>query len=94
LQEQFSLSSESVVWRALCFLALAVSIAAAICTNLMRSQDTAGKVSAAEAANAELDSLKTMLEFGNLRLDPALELYRQSTVKVAFVDEKLTGLPT
>jgi len=37
-----------------------------------------------------LDSLRTMLEFGDIKLDPALRMYQQSIVKVSFVDEKLS----
>jgi exonuclease VII small subunit len=90
VKDGVGLSTESLVWRVLCFLALGVSVVAAICVNLMRPQNTAGRVSAAEAANAELDGLRTMLEFGDIKLDPALRMYQQSIVKVSFVDEKLS----
>ena len=86
-------STDAPVWRTLCALALAVSVVAAICTNLMRSQNSAARISAAETANAELDSLQTMLEFEQVRLDIGLKLYQQSVAKVSFVDEHLTGRP-
>jgi exonuclease VII small subunit len=84
-------TTDSPVWRSLCALALVVSVVAAICTNLMRSQNATARISAAETANAELDSLQTMLEFGQVRLDVGLKLYQQSVAKVSFVDERLTG---
>ena len=86
-------ATDSPVWRTLCAGALAVSVIAAICTNLMRSQNSTARISAAETANAELDSLQTMLEFGQVRLDVGLKLYQQSIVKVAFVDENLSARP-
>ncbi|MCE7008143.1 hypothetical protein LWC34_35800 [Kibdelosporangium philippinense] len=89
VQGQLGLPSESIVWQVLCLLALAVSIIAAICAALVRSQDNSSQVAAAEATNAELYGLKTMLEFGNLNVVPALGFYQQSVAKVAFVDEKL-----
>ncbi|MEV4316278.1 hypothetical protein [Actinocrispum sp. NPDC049592] len=91
VKDSVGFATDSVVWRLLCYLALAVSVVAAVCTNLLRSQNHAGKVTAAEAANAELDSLRTMLEFGHINLDPALRMYQQSIAKVAFVDEKLNA---
>lgn len=86
-------ASDAPIWRSLCAVALLVSVVAAICTNLMRSQNAVARISAAETANAELDSLQTMLEFGQVRLDIGLKLYQQSIAKVSFVDERLSGRP-
>jgi exonuclease VII small subunit len=88
-QTMFGFSTESAVWQLLCIGALVVSVVSVICTNLLRSQDTAARISSAEAANAELAGLQTMLEFGELRLEPAVKLYQQCVLKVAFIDEQL-----
>ena len=45
------------VWRTLCLLALLVSVARAILTNLGKAQDDVGRLSSAEAASAELEGL-------------------------------------
>lgn len=77
-----SLPSDSIVWRSLCLLALAVSIVAAITTNLARSQDTARRITAAESANAELEGLRTLVEFGQVPVGEAAKLYQQYVVKI------------
>src|SRR5688572_7639102 len=82
-----NLSSDSVVWRVLCLFALLVSVSAAVLTNISKSQDDVGQLSTAEAANAELEGLSTLLEFGHLSVQDAVKLYQQYSVKIPFVDE-------
>jgi hypothetical protein len=55
VQGALGLVSESSVWRVLCLLALLVSVAAAILTNIGKAQDDVARISTAEAANAELE---------------------------------------
>jgi hypothetical protein len=86
VQQALSLRTDSLVWRFLCLLALLVSVGAAILTNIAKTQDAGTRLSAAEAAGAELEGLTTLLEFGHLPLDEALKLYQQYAVKVSFVD--------
>lgn len=81
------LPSQAVVWRVLCFLALAVSVVAAIATNLARSQDPEGKIAKAEAANAELEGLRTMVEFGRVAVGAAAEQYQHCVAQIPWVDE-------
>jgi hypothetical protein len=88
VQQSLGLSSDSVVWRFLCLAALIVSVAAAILTNIARSQDVVTRLSAAEAAGAELEGLTTLLQFGHLPLEEAVKLYQQYAVKVSFVEEE------
>jgi hypothetical protein len=87
VQKSLGLSTDSLVWRFLCLGALVVSVSAAILTNLAKSQDVATRLSAAEAAAAEMEGLTTLLEFGHLPLDEAVKLYQQYAVKISFVDE-------
>jgi hypothetical protein len=82
-----SLPSDSLVWRCLCFLALAVSVVAAIATNLARSQDIERKIAAAELANAELEGLRTLVEFDQVEVGDAVKQYRQSVAKIPWVEE-------
>ena len=84
---QLDLRSSSLVWQPLCIAAFVVALAAAIAANLHRSQDLPGHVSAAEACRAELESLLTMLDFHDLPLADAAELYEQCMRKVPFIEE-------
>jgi cytochrome bd-type quinol oxidase subunit 2 len=83
----FNLSSDSVVWRVLCLFALLVSVGAAVLANISKSQDDVAQMSTAEAANAELEGLSTLLEFGHLSVQDAVKLYQQYSVKIPFIDE-------
>jgi hypothetical protein len=87
LQNTFGLQSDSYVWRVLCLLALLVSVGSAVLTNLSRSQDDVARLSTAEAANAELEGLGTLLQFGHLPVQDAVKLYQQYSVKIPFIDE-------
>ncbi|WP_427015428.1 hypothetical protein ACQCSX_11350 [Pseudarthrobacter sp. P1] len=87
VQGSLGIEDSSTVWRVLCLVALLVSVAAAVATNLSKSRDLDGRVTAAETCNAELEGLETMLEFGQLPLQDAVKLYQQYVAKVPFVDE-------
>jgi hypothetical protein len=86
VQKAFGLASDSTVWRTLCLLTVVVSAAAAVLTNMSKTHDDAGQIGAAEAADAELDGLATLLRYGHLSMDDAVKLYQQYTVKIPFVD--------
>ncbi len=77
----------SYVWRTLCFLSLLVSIGAAILTNVAKPQEAAAQLSAVEAADAELEGLSTLLEFGHLSVEDGVKLYQQYVTKIPFVDD-------
>ena len=83
-----SLSSPSFVWRPLCIAAFVVAVAAAVAANLHRSYDLPAQVAAAEACNAELESLLALLEFDDLPMHKAVEHYQQSIRKIPFVSEQ------
>jgi hypothetical protein len=74
-------------WQPLCIAAFVVALAAAIAANLHRSQDLPAHVSAAESCRAELESLLTMLDFHDLPLPEAAELYQQCVRKIPFIEE-------
>jgi hypothetical protein len=87
VQSALNLQSDSYVWRVLCLLTLLVSVAAAVLTNLSKAQDDVGRLSTAEAANAELEGLSSLLQYGQLTVEDAAKLYQQYSVKIPFVDE-------
>ncbi|MDJ0357583.1 hypothetical protein [Paenarthrobacter sp. PH39-S1] len=87
VQHILSLQDDSTVWRVLCLAALVTSVSATIATNLSKSQDISAEVIAAEACNAELEGLRTSLEFGMLPIREAVKLYQQYVAKVPFVED-------
>lgn len=91
VQRGFSLESSSIVWRVLCLVATLVSLVAVISVHLNKSQDVASQLSAAEACNTELEGLQTLLEFAQLPVYDAVELYQKYIAKIPFVEEKSAG---
>lgn len=85
VQRGLSLPESSVVWRVLCLVAMLVSLVAAISVNLNKSQDVAAQLSAAEACDAELEGLQTLIEFAQLPVHDAAELYQKYITKIPFV---------
>lgn len=87
VQQNLNLSASSVVWRVLCLAALLVSVGAAVMTTLAKSQDADARLSTAEAVNAELEGLVSLLQFGHLAVEDGAKLYHQYTVKIPFVED-------
>ena len=92
VQNTLGLTSDSYVWRTLCLAALLVSVGAAVLTNMGKSHDDVARLSAAEAANAELESLGALLQYGHLPVQEAVKLYQQYSVKIPFVDDVTAGV--
>jgi hypothetical protein len=86
--ENLGLGGAADVWRPLCISAFVVAVAAAIAANLHRSHDLPAQVAAAEACNAELESLLATLDFDDMPLHDVVEHYQQSIHKVPFVKER------
>ena len=93
VQNAFGLVSDSYVWRVLCLLALLVSVASAVLTNLGKTQDDAGRLSSAEAAGAELEGLTSLLQYGQLTVQDGVKLYQQYSVKIPFIDDLAAAVP-
>jgi hypothetical protein len=87
VQNLFGLQSDSYVWRILCLVALLVSVSGAVLTNISKSQDDVGRLGAAEAVNAELDGLSSLLEYGHMSVDDGVKLYQQYIAKVPFIED-------
>jgi hypothetical protein len=87
VEKGLALTQSAVVWRTLCAGALIVSLVAAISTNLSKSQDLASRVTAAEVCNIELEGLRAFVEFRDLSVGEAVELYQQYVTKIPFVEE-------
>ncbi len=83
----FNTGEDSTVWRVLCLLALVVSVISAIAVNLSKSRNWEARIISAEACNAELEGLQTLLEFGQIPVSEAVKLYQQYVAKVPFVGE-------
>jgi hypothetical protein len=92
VQRGLSLADSSIVWRILCLAATLVSLVAAISVQLNKSQDVASQLSAAEACNTELEGLQTLLEFAQLPVRDAVELYQKYITKIPFVEEESASL--
>jgi hypothetical protein len=85
VQRTLSLSNNSIVWQALCLVAMLVSLVATISMQLSKSQDAAAQLSAAEACDTELEGLQTLLELGQLQVRDATDLYIKYITKIPFV---------
>jgi hypothetical protein len=88
--DALGLSTSSVVWRLLCFLGLLASLVAVISTNLQKAQDLQARISTAEAVDADLEGLQTLLEFGKTPTGDAVNLYQGYVARIPFVDEAAT----
>ncbi len=73
LQSRLGLADDSTAWRLLCLGAFLLSLFAAIATDLSNSRDLAGRVSAGESCNAELEGLPTLLDFAQLPIPEAAD---------------------
>ena len=93
VQNGLGLATDSVVWRVLCLLAMLVSVTAAVLANIAKSQDADARLSTAEAANAELEGLATLLHFGHLSVDDGVKLYQQYAGKIPFVQDLVPTAP-
>jgi hypothetical protein len=83
--EVLGLPQTSVVWQVLCLLALIVSVITTVTINLATSQQLSSRVAAAETCAAELDGLRTLLDFGQIQVGDAARLYHGYTSKIGFL---------
>ncbi len=87
VQRLLLLPESSIVWRILCLFAMLISLVAAVSVHLNKSQVMSAQLSAAEACNAELEGLHALLEFAQLSVSDAAELYQKYVTKIPFVEE-------
>ncbi len=87
VESVFNLSSSSDVWRVLCILSTLISVAAAVLMTIDKADDSVAQLSAVEAADAELEGLAMLLEFGHLSVEDGAKLYQQYVTKIPFVDD-------
>jgi hypothetical protein len=78
---------DATIWRSLCFLAMLLSIVAAISTNMFKSSDAMLRIAKAEACHAALEGLETLLHFGQIPLAEAVTQYQQQVSEIPFVPE-------
>lgn len=79
------LPQTSMVWQLLCLLALIVSVATTVTINLANSQQLSSRVAAAETCSAELDGLRTLLDFRQIPVGEAARLYHGYVSKIGFI---------
>ena len=79
------LPDASLVWRILCFLAMALSIVAAVATGMYQSHDVAARLAKAEATNVALEGLETLLEFGQVSTADAIGRYQHLIADIPFI---------
>ena len=82
-----SLETDAPIWRILCLLGLIASVVSAIASNVLRSQDLVARISAAEACDVDLEGLETLLRFGRVSTEDAVDLYRGYLTRIPHVDE-------
>lgn len=85
--QALGLSTTSTVWRVLCFLGMLASLVTVIATNLQKSHDLQSRISTAEAVDADLEGLQTLLQFGKTPTGDAVNLYQGYVARIPFVDE-------
>ncbi|NYE72187.1 hypothetical protein [Microlunatus parietis] len=79
------LQQTSIVWQVLCLMALIVSVATTVTINLANSQQLSSRVAAAETCSAELDGLRTLIDFGQIPVGEAARLYHGYVSKIGFI---------
>ena len=72
-------------WRILCAAASVFSLIAAIATNLYKSHDIASRLSKAQACDARLDGLQTLVELGQLPTEEAAKKYEDCLPDISFI---------
>ena len=87
-QDGLLLPRASIVWQALCLGAMVVSIVAAVSISLKSSQDVTDRLTTAEAYNAELEGLQTLVELGQFPVHEAVRLYHLYVMKIPFVEDQ------
>lgn len=91
--DTLNLGGPAGAWRPLCIAAFVVALAAAVAANLHKAHDLPAQVAAAEACNAELESLLATLDFEEQPLHDAVEHYQQAIHKIPFVQERGAAAP-
>jgi hypothetical protein len=72
-------------WRILCGGAMMFSLAAAVASKLYKSHDIAARLSKAQACDAKLGAIETLLEVGRLSLKDAATRYEKCILEVPFI---------
>ena len=76
-------------WRILCGAAMAFSLVATIATNLYKSHDTASRLAKAQACDAKLEGLETLVELRQMSTNEAATRYEECIPEVSFIPSEL-----
>jgi hypothetical protein len=72
-------------WRILCGGAMMFSLAAAVATKLYKSHDIAARLSKAQACDAKLEAIETLIQVGQISLKDAAPRYEKFILEVPFI---------
>ena len=81
------MSTSSIVWRVLCFLGMLASLVSVSATNMQKSHELPARISTAEAVDADLEGLQTLLQFGRTSTGDVVNLSQGYVSRIPFVDE-------
>ena len=73
------------VWQLLCFGAMGCSFAAMVAGNMLKSHEITSKLLRAQATNAKLEGLETLIELDQTDIENASSLYSQYLNDVSFL---------
>ncbi len=88
VRDALDLAASSQVWQPICLFAVVLSIVAAIATNMARAHDLASRLAKAQMANAKLEGLEAAVEFGQVSVPEAVDLYQEYLTEIPFIQEK------
>ena len=80
-----TLGLTSPVWQLLCLGATGCSVAAVIATNMSKSHEIATRLLRAQATDAKLEGLETLIEMDQIGIEKASSLYIQYLDDIPFL---------
>ncbi|GAB6898934.1 hypothetical protein [Kineosporia succinea] len=82
LEDFFGLPASLEIWRVLCLVAMLLAGAAAFSARTLGSDELTQGIVGATALSKELEDLATLVEFGQVDVDAAVELLRGISARV------------
>jgi hypothetical protein len=73
------------IWQLLCLGAMMCSIAATIATNMAKSHETTTRLMQAQACDAKLEGLETLVEMRKVDIGDASEQYTRALTDIPFI---------
>ena len=76
---------ELPVWQLLCLGAMICSIAATISVNMSKSHESTERIMRAQACDAKLEGLETLMEIGTIDTKTAADQYNQALQDIPYI---------